>query len=118
MKEDRTYLLHMRDAIERIESYTKDGRDAFMSEPMIQDAVMRNLEIIGEAVKKLSTEFRLERPQVPWSRIAGMRDVLIHEYFGVKLEVVWKTIKKRLPEVKPLIKEVLEEMDKEISEED
>ena len=108
MKEDRTYLLHMRDAIERIESYTKDGRDAFMSEPMIQDAVMRNLEIIGEAVKKLSTEFRLERPQVPWSRIAGMRDVLIHEYFGVRLGTVWEVIGKRIPELKEHIMSALQ----------
>jgi uncharacterized protein with HEPN domain len=100
MKENRVYLLHIRDAIERIESYTKDGRDAFMSEPMIQDAVIRNLEIIGEAVKSLSAEFRLEHPQLPWSKIAGLRDVLIHEYFGIHLETVWEVVGKRIPELK------------------
>ena len=69
--------------------YVSGGREAFLADTMIQDAVIRNLEVIGEAVKNLSSELRVQHPDVPWTRIAGMRDVLIHEYFGVRVETVW-----------------------------
>jgi uncharacterized protein with HEPN domain len=100
MKEDRVYLHHIQDAIARIESYVARGRDAFLTETIIQDAVIRNLEVIGEAVKNLSEELRAKHPKVPWTRIAGMRDVLIHEYFGVRIETVWAVVENRLPELK------------------
>jgi uncharacterized protein with HEPN domain len=100
MKDDRVYLHHIQDAIARIESYVARGRDAFLAETIIQDAVIRNLEVIGEAVKNLSEDLRAKHPNVPWTRIAGMRDVLIHEYFGVRLETVWAVIENRLPELK------------------
>jgi uncharacterized protein with HEPN domain len=100
MKDDRVYLLHIRDAIERIESYTKGGRDEFFQKTLVQDGVIRNLEIIGEAVKNLSAELRGQHPQIPWAQIAGMRDVLIHDYFGVQLERVWNAVENRLPELK------------------
>ena len=67
MKDDRAYLLHVRDAIERIPSYTSEGRDAFMADTRTQDAVIRNIEIIGEAVKRLSGNSRSRRPDIPWS---------------------------------------------------
>lgn len=79
MKDDRVYLRHIRDAITRIESYVGGGREAFLADNMIQDAVIRNLEVIGEAVKNLSSDLRAQHPDIPWTRIAGMRDVLIHE---------------------------------------
>ena len=75
MKDDRVYLLHIRDAIARIESYTSGDKSRFLQDTMIQDAVIRNLEVIGEAVKNLSADLRSQHPQVPWGRIAGMRDV-------------------------------------------
>ncbi len=107
MKKDEVYLLHIRDAIKRIESYTGDGKDAFLREPIIQDAVIRNLEIIGEAAKNLSAAFRSENAEQPWSKISGMRDVLIHEYFGVRLETVWAVVSKRLPELKRFVDSAL-----------
>ena len=107
MKDDRVYLLHIRDAIERIESYTAAGRDGFLAGAMVQDAVIRNLEIIGEAVKNLSSETREQCPEIPWRQIAGMRDVLIHEYFGVRIETVWNVVENRLPELKQAIAQVL-----------
>jgi uncharacterized protein with HEPN domain len=79
LKDDRVYLAHLRDAIERILNYTAQGRDEFVQDEKTQDAVVRNLEIIGEAVKNVSNELRGKQPDVPWRRLAGMRDKLIHD---------------------------------------
>ena len=107
MREDKVFLNHIRDAIERIESYTAKGKEAFYRESMIQDAVIRNLEIIGEAVKNLSLNFRTQHPKVAWTQIAGMRDVLIHGYFGVNIEMVWNAVANRLPELRKCIESIL-----------
>jgi len=92
MKDDRIYLLHIQDAIMDILEYTKEGKDAFLKDKKTRDAVIRNLEIIGEAAKKLSNSLRLKYPNIKWKKIAGMRDKLIHEYFGVNFELVWDVI--------------------------
>jgi len=97
MKDDLIYLRHIVDAIKNIEAYTMGGREEFFATKMIQDAVIRNLEIIGEAVKNLGAVFRGEHPDVPWKQIAGLRDVLIHHYFGVDLDSVWLVVEIRLP---------------------
>lgn len=97
MKNDMVYLRHIVDAIKNIEAYTEGGREEFFATKMIQDAVIRNLEIIGEAVKNLSPAFRGEHPDVPWKQISGLRDVLIHHYFGVDLDSVWLVVEGRLP---------------------
>ena len=100
MIDDTTYMLSIVDAIQQIESYTQEGKGAFLSNRMAQDAVLRNLEIIGEATKHLSEGIREAYSHVPWRRIAGLRDVLIHDYLGVDLEEVWGVIEKHLPELK------------------
>lgn len=97
MKDDLIFLQHIFDAIENIKNYTDGGEEAFYATKMIQDAVIRNLEIIGEAVKNISPAIRVEYPDVPWKQIAGLRDVLIHHYFGVDLDTVWLVVEKRLP---------------------
>ena len=109
MKNDPVYLQHIRDAAARILDYTSGGRAAFERDSKIQDAVIRNLEIIGEAVKHLSENFRKTYPEVPWKRIAGMRDELIHEYFGVDLEIVWNAVERDLPALKKKIEQFLKE---------
>ena len=97
MKDDRPYLLHIRDAIERIFQYTAHGEKAFLADAKTQDAVVRNLEIIGEAVKHLSAGLRDANPEIPWKQIAGMRDKMIHDYFGVNLQLVFDLVRLELP---------------------
>jgi len=97
VKEDRIYLLHIRDALERILKYTAQGKQAFFADPRTQDAVIRNLEVVGEAVKNLSESLKARHASTPWKRIAGMRDKMIHEYFGVNLQLVWDAIEQEVP---------------------
>ncbi|NOQ45415.1 MAG: DUF86 domain-containing protein [Desulfobulbaceae bacterium] len=97
MRDDLVYLQHSADAIADIEKYTAGGKQDFFDKKIIQDAVIRNLEIIGEAVKNISPAIRIKYTEVPWKQIAGLRDILIHQYFGVDPETVWLVVKKRLP---------------------
>ena len=101
MKHDELYVIHILDAIAAIEQYC-DGvsHDAFLHNRLLQDGVVRELEIIGEASKQLAGAFRVKFLHIPWEDITGMRDKLIHEYFGVDLELVWKTVKEDLPILK------------------
>lgn len=107
MRDESVYLKHIRDAIERIESYTVGGRKAFFQDTMVQDAVIRNLEVIGEAVKNLSSDFRRRHPKIPWRSITALRNVLIHEYFGVDLKIVWRVVTRRLPMLKHAMERLL-----------
>ncbi|MGA2926567.1 MAG: HepT-like ribonuclease domain-containing protein, partial [Solirubrobacteraceae bacterium] len=93
MSDDRVYLLHARGAIL---AYTADGRDAFVADRKTQDAVIRNIEILGQAVKGLSAGTRALDAAVAWRQIASMRDKLIHEYFGVDLSLVWDVVEREL----------------------
>jgi uncharacterized protein with HEPN domain len=116
-REYRLYIDDILEAIEKIEKYMEDlSFDEFTEDTKTIDAVIRNFQIIGEATKRIPEEVKGRYADIPWREMAGMRDKLVHEYFGVKLDVLWKTIKNRLPELKVLIKEVLEKMNKEIGE--
>ena len=99
--DDLVYIQHILDAIARIETYCAGSdKSTFLATPMLQDAVIRQLEIIGEATKRLSKEYRLKFPSIPWTDIAGMRDKLIHAYFGVDLDMVWLTVTDDIPFIK------------------
>ena len=107
MKDDRLYLLHIRDAITAIVDYTRGGREAFLSDPKTQDAVLRKLEVVGEAVKHLSSSSKDRAPEVPWRAISGLRDKLIHEYFGVNLSLVWEVVERDLPPLRAKVESLL-----------
>lgn len=98
IRDDSVYLAHIIDAIQQIAAYT-DGIDynEFRTVRMRQDAVIRQFEIIGEAAKNLSAEFRIRHANVPWKDLAGFRDKLIHQYFGVDLATVWRSVEDDLP---------------------
>ena len=107
MKDERVYLGHIRDAINDIEDYTSVGSDVFKAERMRQDAVIRKLEIIGEAVKQLLSATKERRPEIQWKQIAGMRDRLTHDYFGVDLVLVWRVVERDLPVLKAAVMALL-----------
>jgi len=113
MKDDRVYLRHILDAIGKIESYVAVGRDVFMAVSHWQDAVIRQLEIVGEATRKLSRDLRSRHAQVPWRRIAGLRDVLIHDYMGVRVRAVWEVTQSDLAVLKAQVEKILEELGSE-----
>jgi uncharacterized protein with HEPN domain len=114
MKKDRVYLRHILDAISDIENFMRGvSQDDFFENREKQYATLRALEIIGEATKNLSDELKTENPSVDWKNIAGMRDKLIHAYFGVNLPLVWETVKKDLPQLKLQAQKMLENVNAE-----
>jgi len=108
---ERTYLDYLEDiqgAIEKVAEFIEGmTHDQFMRDAKTAFAVIRALEVLGEAAKNVPETVRQRYPEVPWREMAGMRDKLIHEYFGVSLEVVWKTAIEDLPQLRPLIDQVL-----------
>jgi len=103
------YLADIREAIDKILSYTSAGREAFLADPRTQDAVLRNIEIIGEAVRGVTGETRTAHSEVPWKDMAGMRDRIIHDYFRVDVEVVWDVVSQDLPSLRDTISALLSE---------
>lgn len=97
MKEVVPYLRHILDAIAAIGEYTEEGKQTFLNDRKTRDAVIRNLEIIGEAARNIPSAVRDAHPDVPWREAAALRDVLIHKYFNIDLEIVWAVVEKELP---------------------
>ncbi len=107
MKDDLAYIEHILLSILRIKNYTKDiSKNDFEKNEMIQDAVIRNIEIIGEATKNISENLKSTYYEIPWREMAGMRDKLIHDYMGVDVDVIWKTIETDIPYLEALLKKI------------
>lgn len=109
MKKDPIiYIEHISTCISRIKEYTQGiDEDGFLKNNLIQDAVIRNFEIIGEATKKLNEDFRVKYSEIEWKKIAGMRDKLIHDYIGVDLWAVWRVVVHIIPTLEAQIEEIL-----------
>ncbi len=111
MKTDSVYLNHIIDAIKRIEDYTEGiEHEKFTNTNLLQDGVIRQIQIIGEASKRLSQETISKYDDIPWKDITGMRDKLVHDYFGVDVEAVWKTVQIDIPFLKTKIKNIGKEV--------
>ena len=115
MKRDYSlYIKDILDCIERVEEFVGDMNfDEFLVDDKTSSAVVRKLEIIGEATKNIPKSITQKYEEIPWKEMARMRDKIIHFYFGVDYEIVWNVIKERLPEIKPTILQILEDMKKE-----
>jgi len=113
VRKQRPYLTDILERIRRIEHATDAGRDAFVTDVLLQDAVIRSFEVIGEIVKRLSPDLTAAHPTIPWRQIAGFRDVLIHNYEQVDIEAVWRVVEEDLPPLRAAVEAMLASLDEE-----
>ena len=108
MKDDRLYLIHIKECIDSIGLYTKPGKEAFFADKKTQDAVLRNLQTLAESTRRLSDAIKTQHPDVDWRSIAGFRNVAVHDYLGIDLNQVWDIVEKDIPnlqrKIEPLLK--------------
>lgn len=120
-KDPRVYLAHIMECIQKIERFSQDGKERFLEDELICYAVLWNFEVIGEAAKQLDDSYRSSHPEIPWRSIAGLRDVLIHQYEGIDLEKVWAIVEKDLSGLKQSIAALLpplEQLERELAGEE
>lgn len=111
MHKDKLYLEDILDCIKKIESYVKDmDYNEFSKNQLVYDAVVRNLEIIGEASKKISIEIKKKYPEIEWKKMSGLRDILIHEYSGINKEIIWDVIQTKISVLKSGVRDVLKDL--------
>jgi uncharacterized protein with HEPN domain len=110
MREDRERLLDIQEAIERIEKYAARGQEAFEQDELIQTWIVHHLQIIGEASRAITSALRDQYPAVPWTKIVGMRNILVHDYFGIDTEVVWSVVENDLEPLKKNIVTILQNL--------
>lgn len=108
MRDDRARLQDILEAVERIERYAKKGRDAFQSDELIQTWMVHHILLIGEAAAQVSPELRSSHPEVPWRQIVAMRNLLVHAYFAVDLDEVWRVVERDIPQLKGQVSALLE----------
>jgi len=110
MKGSHLYLVHMVEALEKIEIFTEGGKDVFLSDILIQDAVYRNFEVIGEAAKRVPDDIRSLITDVPWRQVSGLRDALIHQYDGIDPVEVWRVVEGNVSDIKASIQIYLDSL--------
>lgn len=107
MKDDRLYLIHISECIGRIEEYVAEGKEFFFRDAKTQDAVLRNLQILSGSTQRLSMDLKANYSEIDWKRIAGFRNVLVHDYLGINLVRVWEIVERYLPELKNKVDEIV-----------
>lgn len=107
MKSDKAYLQHVLEMIGRIEAATEDGKPAFLASQLHQDAVLRNLHTMTETTQRLSSELKAANPNVEWATLTAFRNVLVHDYLGIDIELVWTVVSKDIPEFKEKVLRIL-----------
>ena len=107
MKDDRLYLIHIQEAIERIEEYTQEGKEYFLEDRKTQDAVLRNLHTLAESSQRISGNLKEQYPLVDWRILSAFRNVVVHDYLGVSLSRVWDIVENDLPDLKEHIVVIL-----------
>jgi uncharacterized protein with HEPN domain len=113
MKDDRLYLIHIGECIERIERYTAPGQTAFQADTLIQDAVLRNLHTLTESTQHISDSLKAAHPEVEWREIAQFRNVVVHDYLGIDPARVWDIVRHDLPELKCSVAAMLKELEQD-----
>lgn len=108
MKDDRLYLNYILESIRRIEKHRRPGRRRFLASHTTQDAVLRNLQTLAESTQRLSDEVKATQPQIPWDDISGFRNVLVHDYLGIDLEIIWGIMQHEIRELKTATQAMLD----------
>lgn len=103
MKDDKLYLIHIQECIQRIEEYTREGKDRFLDDTKTQDAVLRNLQTLAESSQHLSDDLKKSHPEIDWRAISGFRSVVVHDYLGIDVSQVWDIVSIDLPDLKKKI---------------
>jgi uncharacterized protein with HEPN domain len=111
VRDDRERLLDILEAIERAEKYAAQGKEAFLRDELVQVWILHHLQVIGEATRALDPSFREEFPEIPWTKIIGMRNILVHHYFEIDTEIVWAVVEEDLPSLKEKVRAALEGSD-------
>jgi uncharacterized protein with HEPN domain len=107
MRDDRLRIQDMAEAIRKIERYTSPGKQAFESDELVQVWVIHHLQILGEAAQGISEEARAEYPQIPWGRIIGFRNILVHHYFAINADEIWAVVRVNIPPLKIELEKIL-----------
>lgn len=112
MKDDRLYLIHVRECIERIEQYTLGGKDTFFTDVKTQDAVLRVLQTLAESTQRISDALKASHPEVDWRNISAFRNVVVHGYLSIDLQRIWDIVESDLPDLKAKIEAISLELEK------
>jgi uncharacterized protein with HEPN domain len=108
MKDDKLYLLHIAECIEKIRKYTAAGREAFLADDKTRDAVIRNLQTMAESARSISKDLKVRHPEIEWRDMGAFRNVAVHDYLGIDWNIIWDIVAKDLPVLEPKIRKLLE----------